>query len=140
MVLQDWIIANKAEEMGLMVSMVGEVGHPRTERNIELSNYFTKEMPDFQKDYEEDIYEFAIAGIEAYLEEINADIQSIEYPITGREVHLIPVGSNIKLNVYIEDEDFCENRIEIKSFVINHNTNKEDVDDLIQFLNEYLSL
>ncbi|QJX80383.1 hypothetical protein [Priestia megaterium] len=138
MVLQDWIIANKAEEMGLMVSMVGEVENLKIEKNIELSKYFIEKIPNFQKDYEDNMYEFAIGGIEAYLEEINADIQSIEYPVTGREVHLIPIGENIKLKVYIEDEEYGENRIEINSFMINHNTTKEDVDVLIEFIKEYL--
>lgn len=138
MVLQDWIIANKAEEMGFMVSMVGEAGNLKIEKNIELNKYFIEKMPDFQKDYEDVMYEFTIGGIEDYLEEINADIQSIEYPVTGREVHLIPIGENIKLKVYIEDEEYGENRIEINSFMINHNTTKEDVDVLIEFIKEYL--
>lgn len=140
----DWVVAKEAEALGLMVSMTSITYHNRTKLNDELYNYFIEKAPDYKSSFDEDEGEDIISNINEYLAESNIDKYPLYFPFDGTDVHLIPINDNIKLRVKIVDEYYGDGDynkyVMINAFIINENTTKQDVDELIEFVNKYLVL
>lgn len=139
----DWTLVKEAEAQGLMVSMTSVVERIRTELNNELHDYFREQMPTYLGSFDEDKAEDILIAINEYVEENNIDKDELDFPLTsGSEIYLIPINKNIQLKVLVVDEYFGDAEyskyITANYFTITENTNKEDVDVLINFIKEYI--
>jgi uncharacterized protein involved in high-affinity Fe2+ transport len=139
----DFAIVREAEENGLVAAMTSIVSRNRTDLNNELSDYFRSKLSNYQGTFGEDESDDALYGINEYLEENNIDKYSLDFPISsGTDIHLIPIGENIKLKVLVADEyhgdgDY-EKYVDMSSFLINEDTTKRDVDLLVGFIGKYI--
>lgn len=102
-------------------------------------------MPNYTGIFHEDECEDILYSLNDYIEDNNIKSYSLDFPISeGSDVHLIKVNDNIELKVIIADEYYgsgvYEKYIDISNFVINGSTTKKDVDELIEFVREYLTL
>jgi hypothetical protein len=139
----DWLIVREAEEKGLMASMTSIVESKRTELNERLSNYFRSKLPNYEGTFDEYVSEDILCNINEYLEKNKIDKKPLDFPLVeGADIHLIPIGENIKLKVMVVDEYYgggeYEKYVDISRFMINENTTEQDVDLLIDFVNKYL--
>lgn len=140
----DWTLIREAEEQGLMVSMTNLVERNRTNLNNELSQYFREKMPNFQGSFDEEEGEEILYSINDFLKNIVANKRSIDFPYSsGTDVHLIPINNNIQLKLMVVDEYYggeYSKYVMANFFLINEGTTKKDVDVLIDFVKEYLTL
>lgn len=139
----DWILAREAETQGLMVAMTGLVERIRTDTNKVLSEYFRAQLPDYRGSFDEYEGEKVLDSINAYLEENDAGIHALEFPVTsGSNVHLIPINENIQLKMIIADEYHGDGEYDkyvmAEFFLMKETATKEDVDVLIAFIKQHL--
>lgn len=144
-IVPDWYLVREAEKKGLVASMTSTVERNRTDLNDELSNYFREKMPNYDSVFGEDECEDILYSLNDYIEDNNIKSYSLDFPVTeGSDVHLIKINENIQLKVLISDEYYgsgvYEKYIEIGYFIINESTTKKDVDELIDFVRDYLTL
>jgi hypothetical protein len=139
----DWTIVKQAESEGLMASMTGTVERKRTMLNDELSDYFRQNMPKYTGSFDEDEGEDILFNINTYLEENDIDKHPLDFPFSnGTDIHLIPINENLQIKVVVADEYYgsgdYSKYVMIDFFMIEENTTKQDVDELIEFVKRYL--
>lgn len=141
----DWTILKEAENKGFVVAMTGILTQKRTYLNDNLRDYFRTKMPNYTGSFDEYYGEDVLDGINDYIKKNNINKHLLDFPFTsGTDIHLIPITANLQLKILIVDEyhgdgDYSK-YVEIDYFVINESTSKEDVDRLIEFIKEYVTV
>lgn len=139
----------QAEKNGLVVRMDNNIERFCIPLNEKLSDYFIDKMPDYNGifDYKLDKNKvnYVLDGINEHIEKNFSKMFEYEIDFADEPndlLYLIPITENLKLKIVLCDEYYgdgeYEKYIDISKFVINENTNKNDVDQLIEFINEYL--
>lgn len=138
------VLVKEAENAGIMVGMSGVVSTNRTDLNNELHDYFRSKFPKYTGTFDEYDGEDILYRINGYMAEKGIDKHPLDFPMTsGTVVQIIPINENIQLKVVVADEYYGDGDyvkyVVVDSFKINEQTTKKDVDELLDFVNQYLS-
>ena len=141
----DWTMIREAESEGHMVAMTGLVERIRTPLNNELSDYFRQHMPHYTGVFEEDETEDILDVLNEYLKENTLNKPALAFPhSSGSELYLIPITQHIQLKVLVVDEYHgsgeYEKYIMADFFWMTEHTTKHDVDTLIRFIEQVLTI
>lgn len=141
----DWSILQEAEAQGFVASMTNLVTQNRTELSNTLREYFRSQMPGYLGVIDEEDADEVLEAINSYLDENKIDKHHLQFPYSsGNEIYLIPVGEHIQVKVLVVDEysgdGEYEKYIDISYFVFSEKTSTEDVDTLVHFLKDTLSV
>ncbi|MFP7486456.1 hypothetical protein SFC65_20020 [Priestia filamentosa] len=140
----DWTRIQEAQQAGLMVPTTNIGIRNKTELSVELWEYFKEQMPGYLGSFDQNECEDALYGINEYIKENNIDKHLLDFPlVSGSNVDLIPISDNLELKVTVIDEYYGDGDyhkcILVDSFLINKRTTRNDVDQLVAFINKYLT-
>lgn len=137
----DLKLVSEAQAEGLLASMTQFINYKGRDLTNELSQYFKEQIPDYNGQFYDYDYECddILYQINNYIEENNIDKYLLDFPLTnGSDIHLIPINENLQLQIIITDDYYGDGDylkyIKSDAFIVNHNTTKEDVDQLIDFI------
>lgn len=139
----DLKLISEAQANGFLISMSKYINYKGKDLASELSNYFKEKVPNYDGYFDDIEYETEdmVFLINKYIQDNSINKRLLDFPFTsGYDVHLLPITQNLQLEIILTDEYYGDGdyskHIKAHSFVINEDTTKQDVDQLIDFINK----